>query len=248
MPATKFEFEQRFWIFGLIIFLGFGLSSIDRVNFAVALLHLIAPSIDPDSAHGNNWLRLIFALGALLIFLSAFLRTCATAYLHTEIVHDKSQHSESLVADGPYRYLRNPLYFANVPMMAGIGFLASRTGWFFIVLSTLLFGYRLILREEDGLLQTQGPSYQTYLKAVPRFWPALSPRVPAGGGHPHWGQAILGELLFWLFGVAILSFALTLNKKIMGIVFAFSFAFYFLVLPSLVKRASKSNLATPTIP
>jgi protein-S-isoprenylcysteine O-methyltransferase Ste14 len=241
MRATKFEFEQRFWIFGMIFFIGFGLAAIDRVNFAVALLRLLAPSVNPDSAQGNNYLRLIFACGALLIFLAALLRTCATAYLRTEIVHDMTQHSESLVADGPYRYLRNPLYFANVPMMAGVGFLASRTGWFFIVFSAIFFGYRLILREEDGLRQTQGASYEAYLKAVPRFWPALTPRIPSGGTQPRWGQAVLGELLFWLFGVAILTFAITLSMKIMGIVFALSFAFYFLVVPSLVKRSNKSQ-------
>ena len=238
MRATKFEFEQRFWIFGTILFFGFGLSYFDHLNFAVALLHLLAPSIDPDSDQGNTWLRCIFASAAALIFLAALLRTFATAYLRTEIVHDMSQHSESLIADGPYRFVRNPLYLANVPMMAGVAFLASRSGWFFIVISTFIFGYRLILREEDGLCKTQGESYLTYLKTVPRFWPAISPRFPAGGSQPRWGQAVVGELLFWFFGVAILTFAITLNTKIMGIVFACSFAFYFLVVPALVKRAN----------
>lgn len=31
MRATKVEFEQRFWIIGLIFGLGFGLSSVDHV-------------------------------------------------------------------------------------------------------------------------------------------------------------------------------------------------------------------------
>jgi protein-S-isoprenylcysteine O-methyltransferase Ste14 len=129
MHASKFEFEQRFWVIGALIFIAFSLGAVDHVNFAVGLLHWIAPAIDPDSARGNFYLRLIFASGALLIFLSALLRTWATAYLRTEVVHDISQHSEALVADGPYRYVRNPLYLANLPMMAGIGVMASRLGW-----------------------------------------------------------------------------------------------------------------------
>jgi protein-S-isoprenylcysteine O-methyltransferase Ste14 len=206
------------------------------VNFAVGLLRWSAPSIDPDSARGNFWLRLIFASGALLIFLSALLRTWATAYLRTEVVHDVSQHSEDLVADGPYRYVRNPLYLANLPMMAGIGVMASRLGWLFMVVSMWVFVYRLIFREEDGLRKTQGESYHAYLKAVPRFWPSLWPCVASGGGQPRWLQAIAGELIFWLFGAAVLCFAITLNIKLTGIVLAASFAFYFLVVVPLVKK------------
>jgi hypothetical protein len=99
-----------------------------------------------------------------------------------------------------------------------------------------VFVYRLILREEDGLRQTQGESYHAYLKAVPRFWPSLTPRVRSGGGQPRWGQAVAGEMIFWLFGVAVLCFAITLNIKLTGTVFAASFAFYFLVVVPLVKK------------
>src|ERR1700682_5991992 len=216
MHATKFEFEQRFWVIGALIFIAFSLGSIDHVNFAVGVMRWTAPSIDPDSARGNFWLRLIFSSRALLIFLSALLRTWATAYLRTEVVHDASQHSEALVADGPFRYVRNPLYLANLPMAAGIGVMASRLGWLFMIVGMWLFVYRLILREEDGLLQSQGEPYRAYLKAVPRFWPALTPRVPSAGGQPYWGQAIAGEMIFWLFGVAELCFAFTLNIKLTG--------------------------------
>jgi protein-S-isoprenylcysteine O-methyltransferase Ste14 len=243
MRATKFEFEQRFWVIGALIFVAFSLNSIDHVNFAVGLLHWIAPSIDPDSAQGRFWLHLIFGCGALLIFLSALLRTWATAYLRTEVVHDVSQHSEALVADGPYRYVRNPLYLANVPMMAGLGVMASRVGWLFMVVSMWVSVYRLIFREEDGLKQTQGESYLAYLKTVPRFWPSLTPRVPSGGSQPHWGQAIVGEMIFWLFGVGVLCLAITLNMKVTAIVFSASFAFYFLVVGPLVK---KRRTATPS--
>ncbi len=238
MRATKFEFEQRFWVIGLIFSVGFGLSWIDHVYFVTALLHFLAPGIPPDSTQGIFLQRLMFAAGAALLFLAAMLRTWATAYLRTEVVHDTRQHSEALVADGPFRYVRNPLYLANLPMAAGIGVMASRAGWFFLVGGIWFFVYRLILREEDGLLQTQGESYRAYLKAVPRFWPALTPRLPSGGVSPRWGQAIAAEMIFWLFGVAVLCFAFTLNIKLTGIVFASSFVFYFIAVPRLKKKAT----------
>lgn len=237
MRATKFEFEQRFWFIGLIFGLGFFLYNVDHTNFAVGLLHLVAPSIDPDSAHGNNLLRLIFGAGAMLVFLSALIRIWATSYLRTEIVHDASQHSEGLVADGPYRRVRNPLYLANLPLAAGIGTMASRAGWLFMVVGMWVFMYRLILREEDGLLRTQGEPYRAYLNAVPRFWPALMPRVPSGGGRPRWGQAFAGEIFIWLMGFAVLSFAITLNGKLMAMVFLASFAAYFIAVYLVKKRA-----------
>jgi hypothetical protein len=190
-------------------------------------------------------LRLVFAGGALLVFLAALLRTWATAYLRTEIVHDMSQHSEALVADGPYRYVRNPLYLANLPLIAGVGVLASRVGFFFMVFGMWLFVYRLILREEAGLLETQGDSYRAYLEAVPRLWPALTPRVPAAGDEPRWGQAIAGEMFIWLFGVAVLSFAITLDFMLMGIVFASSFAVYFAAVYVVKKRAGALPRAVP---
>lgn len=241
MRATKFEFEQRFWIIGFIFWLGFSHSFLDHTSFAVALLHLLTPSIDPDSAQGNMLLRLILGAGAILVFLAAALRTWATAYLRTAVVHDARQHSEALVADGPYRYVRNPLYLANLPLAAGIGVMASRVGWFFLVVAMWLFVHRLILREEDGLLQSQGESYAAYLKAVPRLWPALAPRVPSAGGQARWGQSIAGEMFVWLFGAALLCFAITLNLKLAGIVFVSSFAVYFVAVYLVKKRAATSS-------
>jgi protocatechuate 3,4-dioxygenase beta subunit len=45
MRATKFECEQRFWIFGAIFWLAFSLFFADHTNFARAILDLVAPSI-----------------------------------------------------------------------------------------------------------------------------------------------------------------------------------------------------------
>jgi hypothetical protein len=129
-------------------------------------------------------------------------------------------------------------------MVAGIGVMASRLGWLFMFVGTWVFVYRLILREEYGLLQSQGESYRAYLKAVPRFWPALAPRVASSGAQPRWGQAMGGETIFWLFGVGVLCFAFTLNIKLTWIVFGAGFAVYFIVVPLLRKRTAASSAKT----
>jgi len=236
MRASKFEFQQRFFIIGAIYAVGFSLYNFDAVSVHVALRHWFAPNLAANSVAALNFDRAVICFGALLVFLAAMLRTCASAYLRTDVVHDTAQHSEALVADGPFRYVRNPLYLANLPMAAGIGVLASRLGWLFVVVASWFFVYRLILREEGALRETQGDSYLAYCRAVPRFWPSLRPRVPSGNRLPRWGQAFAGESFIWLFGLAELCLALTLSNRLAAIVFLLGFVAHFLVIPWVTQR------------
>ncbi|HUE61568.1 MAG TPA: isoprenylcysteine carboxylmethyltransferase family protein [Chthoniobacterales bacterium] len=239
VQATKFEFEMRFWIICAIYFVGFFLSALDHVPFIVALRHLIAPSIARGSPDSDLFARIVILAGAFLVFLSAGLRTWAAAYLRTDIVHDTSQHSEALIADGPFRYTRNPLYLGNLPMAVGIGVLASRLGFVFLVAANWIFVYRLIFREEEALGQSQGESYRAYHQAVPRFWPALRPRVPSAGRQPQWGQAFAGESFVWIFGLAELSIAVSLSARVGGAVFLLAFLAYFIPLRLVRKRRAR---------
>ena len=236
MRATKFEFERRFWIISAFFFLGYFLFQTD-VGAITAVRHLLAPGILPGTPQAATFNRIMIGIGALLVFLAAALRTWGAAYLRTDVVHDRGQHSEALVADGPFRYVRNPLYFANLPMAVGLGLLASRGGWIFIIATNWFFVYRLIFREEAALRETQGEFYRAYCRAVPRFWPALTPRVPSAGRVPRWGQAFAGETFIWLFGLAELCLALTLDLRLMGVVFAIAFIAHFIVMAR-VRRAN----------
>jgi protein-S-isoprenylcysteine O-methyltransferase Ste14 len=236
--ATRFEFEKRFWIICAIYLIGFCLSAFDHVPFIVALRHLIAPSIARGEPQAIMFARIVIGAGAVLVFLAAGLRTWGAAYLRTEVVHDTAQHSEALVADGPFLYTRNPLYLANLPMAAGIGVLASRSGFIFLVLANWIFVYRLIFREEESLLKSQGESYRAYCRAVPRFWPALKPRVPSGNLRPDWGQAFVGESFVWLFGLAELLIAATLSPRIGIAAFLLGFVAHFLITRQIQKQRS----------
>lgn len=241
MRATKFEFERRVWIIFAIYFIGFFLSNFDHVGFITWVRRLLAPAIVPGSPEAESFRRIVIALGAILVFLTAALRTWAAAYLRTDIVHDSAQHSDALVADGPFRYVRNPLYLANVPMAAGIGVLASRLGFFFLVIASWLFVYRLIFREEEALRQTQGESYRAYCEAVPRFWPSLTPRVSSGNLTPRWGQALVGESFIWIFGIAELCYAITLNLKLCAMTFGLGFIAHFIMLAYLRRKVAEES-------
>lgn len=240
---------------GVIFWLGFFCYSFDRVNAGVAQLGSPIPTtstpisfsiagvnvifgpmtyemfgLTPGSSEGRLKLQVMFGIAALLVAASAMMRTWATAYLQRDVVQDSKFRTEALVADGPYRHVRNPLYFANVLMTLSMALLASRTGWLVIVVGMIVFQYRLIGREELELSRSLGERYQAYCKAVPRLWPAIRPRVPAGELKPRWKQAWLAEaFFFWGFTAAIASFAVTLNAGYAFGIFGLSIIWYLLV-------------------
>jgi protein-S-isoprenylcysteine O-methyltransferase Ste14 len=74
----------------------------------------------------------LFAFGTLMVMLGAAFRSLAEAYLHSSIVRDSVLHREQLMADGPFRHVRNPLYLGNVLFAFGLGPLASRSGFLVI--------------------------------------------------------------------------------------------------------------------
>lgn len=239
--ATDLEFRARFWFIGGIFWLGFACYSFDHQNAGIAVAQLLwRRSIDPNSMSPARPLHFVFAFAALLCILCGVIRTWAAAYLKSTVVHDHALHSEALVADGPFRYVRNPLYLGGVLLVAGCGFLASRIGWFVMTFGLLLFYYRLIFREEAALNASQGQSFRDYCAAVPRFFPALRPRVPSSGAKPRWGQAFAGEMFIWGFAAGVVAFAITLNIALCWIITAASFVGY-LVYWLISARLAKSK-------
>ena len=210
MRATAFEFRYRFFLLGLIFWVGYVFGNL--LTPGVTLGEMLANWTGHPTAAGA---RFFFAAGAFVIALASALRTWATAYLRGDIVHDMELHSHRLVADGPYRHLRNPLYLGTILMACGIGVLYNWAGWLFIVAGVTVFNLRLIGREEEALLISQGESFQAFKKAVPCLIPSLSPRLPAAGQAPHWRQAFFAESFIWAFALALGLFAITFDTRLL---------------------------------
>jgi protein-S-isoprenylcysteine O-methyltransferase Ste14 len=227
--ASDAEFRNRFWIIGAAYGVGFFLYQFDHGNVAIALAHrILGAGVNEDSAQFDHAVRAIFFFGTMLVILAALVRSWATAYLSAKVVHDADLHSERLLADGPYRHLRNPLYLGNILMATGIGLLASRIGFVVIVLANILIVLRLIAREEAGLLASRGESYFRYYKAVPALLPSLQARVPAGSGQPNWRDGFFGESFVWGFALGMAAFTITLNVAYYWVCMGAGFAVYFL--------------------
>ena len=219
MRATNGEFANRANIFGCIVSAPFALYSLDRENGAALLADWLALKLgmDPDGLA-----RVLFLLAALLLAVAALIRTWASSYLNASVVYASELKSAWLVADGPYRYVRNPLYFANILLAIGMGAMMSRSGMAVCVAVMTVFCYRLIFREEAELRASQGESYDSYCGLVPRLWPAWRPRVPSTARRPAWSAGLRAESWYWGFALAILGFAITLKLGVFYIVTAVS--------------------------
>src|SRR3989442_1970327 len=126
MKATDWEFTNRALVFGLIFAFTFPLYSLDHQNSTAALANWLAAGLRVDV---NLVAHLLFAFAALLVVVAALIRTWASSYLQADVVYAADVKTESLIADGPYRWVRNPLYLANVLMTVGVGALMSRIGF-----------------------------------------------------------------------------------------------------------------------
>ena len=173
MKATNWEFTNRALVFGLIFGFAFPLYFLDHQNSTAALANWLGARLQMDADLVAHFL---FAFAAFLLVVAALIRTWASSYLRSGVVYAPEVKAESLVVDGPYRQVRNPLYFANVLMAISMGAMMSRTGFLVAVVATLVFCYRLILREEAELQASQGEQYEGYSKA-PVALPVAAPRT-----------------------------------------------------------------------
>lgn len=233
MRATQWEFKIRALIFGLIFGLSFSLYSVDRQNAAAALANGLGRLVPVNA---NIIVRVLFALATGLLLLAALIRTWGASYLHASVVYAADVKTEVLVADGPYRYVRNPLYFGNILLALGMGALMSRVGFFVVVIAMMIFGYRLIFREEADLESSQGERYKRYQAAVPRLWPSLAPRAPSSGRQPSWAEGFRAEFWCWGIAVSVAAFAITLSILAFYVILGISLVVFWLSSSLLRKR------------
>ncbi len=225
--ASEAEFRYRFYFLAAIYFAGFAVSGFEHRPTAVWLAEKLAGSL--RAAPGRAELRVLLLVAALLAVAAAGLRTWAAAYLNSQVVHDPRLHGERLVADGPYRYLRNPLYLGGVLLALAFGAYASPLGLSLLLIGHVVFYARLIAREEEQLARTQGEDFLEYRRRIPALWPAWRPRLAASGARPAWAQAWAGEMLMWLFAAALLLTGATLNFRLLWPAVAAAFLLWFVL-------------------
>jgi protein-S-isoprenylcysteine O-methyltransferase Ste14 len=201
MKAFAVEYRQRYWVHLVIYLLAFT-TPWDRLY-------------PLDGSGSSSWLALagsvarlgwisfstatvaLLVLGIVFAVAGAWLRTWGTAYIGWGVVLDGAMHGDEVVADGPYRYVRNPLYLGTWLHTLALALLMPPSGAVFAIVMIGVVQLRLIGAEEPFLTAKLGAAYAAYCAKVRGLVPSLRPQVAGAGARPQWRPAVLGEIYFW---------------------------------------------------
>jgi len=197
MGATKIEFRLRMAIMAIVIILGFWAPWIEvwGIGRRIPLLEWLALEISRSGVLPFTVASpAVILLATLLAAESVVLRVWGTAYLGPFTVQHGRMQAGALLADGPYRFVRNPLYIGSWCVFAAMASLMPVSGALFAMVLLTVFLYRLILGEEAFLARELGQPYVEYKHAVPRLLPRLRTGVDSTGRKPQWTHAFLAEV------------------------------------------------------
>jgi protein-S-isoprenylcysteine O-methyltransferase Ste14 len=218
MNATELAFRFRSLIFALLYLLGF-LSPWERLfrGSGDDTLWLAASTLFARS----GWIGLAAATIAVTVaaliclVLGAIFRVWGTAYLGSGVMSGFALQGDQVVATGPYRYVRNPLYLGGWLLAAGASILMPPSGAAFFLVSYSIFVLILIFAEERFLSARQGDSYEQYRRRVPRLLPRIVPGNFPSPARPRWLQALLAEIYPAGFALCFAIFAWRYNARIL---------------------------------
>lgn len=115
-------------------------------------------------------------LGFALALIGEALRFWGVSICGSETRTTGAVGATNLVTDGPFGYVRNPLYVGNILIYTGIGIMSNALFPYLQIVAFLFFviQYQLIVsREEEYLTGAFGEEYGTYIRNVPRFIPRM---------------------------------------------------------------------------
>jgi protein-S-isoprenylcysteine O-methyltransferase Ste14 len=243
MGATALEFRLRMVINAAIIVLGVWAPWVPADKRMYVLEWL------PREVARAAWMPFSTAVTALLVVagvlaaLAVILRVWGTAWLGPATVTGLDMKAAAVVASGPYRYLRNPLYVGLWCMVAAIALLMQPSGAAVALMLLTVFLVRLVLGEEAFLSDRLGEPYRAYLRAVPRFLPRLRNHLPRSDARPQWVRAILSELTPIGIFVAVVAFAKTYDAYLMARIMIIGFGTS-LIARAFVPRANSASTAS----
>jgi protein-S-isoprenylcysteine O-methyltransferase Ste14 len=197
MRAGAVLFRFRMVIMAVIICLGFWAPWIQLwgAGSRIPLLEWLALEISRTGLlRFTVATSVVIICAALIAAMGAVLRIWGSAWLGHGVVLNGLMQGGSLIADGPYRYVRNPLYLGIACMIAALALLMPATGALFVLIAVPTFLFCLILVEEAFLVTKIGEPYRAYMRSVPRLLPRLRTTLTPTGSKPRWLQAVLSEI------------------------------------------------------
>ena len=197
MKPSALLFRFRMIVLATIIIIGFFAPWIQLwgVGKRISLLEWLALELSRAGLLSFTVATpVVIVCAALLAAIGAWLRIWASAYLGHGIVIGAQMQAAAVNADGPYRYVRNPLYLGMILWVAAMCVIMPATGALFVLIGVPLVALGLIAGEESFLAAKLCDPYRAYLRAVPRLFPRQRTTLQPSGNKPHWLQAVVSEI------------------------------------------------------
>ena len=124
-----------------------------------------------------DWELMYF--GGILIFLGEAIRLTSIRYAGGR-TRTRLVGAPAICSDGPYSYVRNPLYLGNIIIYIGIVIFSGGGDMFYqLLIITIIFFFLqygiIISLEEERLRELFNKEYEIYCQNVPRLFPRLKP-------------------------------------------------------------------------
>ena len=138
-------------------------------------------------------------IGLVFIAIGSAVRIWACGYLIKQ---------KQLITAGPYRFIRNPLYFGS--FLLGFGFCLMVGNTVLTILFTILFlfvYFEQVSQEQIDLIHLYDKEYEQYCRKVPGFYPRLFPVSIPRRGNFSWKQVRKNReynAIFWVLFLLLL--------------------------------------------
>ena len=147
--------------------------------------------------------KLLFFTGLAFVFLGIAVRLWSSGHI---------KKNKALATDGPYTFVRHPIYVGNITL--GFGFALASSLWWslpLLILILLIFYPQAIHQEDENLHRIFKKDWEQWHKRTRALIPSLSHYRDAQGGKWSLMQSLRqnGEpiialfLLFWLFFLSL---------------------------------------------
>jgi len=226
--------KERIRTQGMLIFLGVVLAIV--FSGRIVRWDILGPADDT-----------VEIIGFILFFLGFIFRIAARGYKQ-----ENSRQGRTLVVSGPYRYVRNPMYFGTLLIGCGVSAVILQI-WtlpvFLIVYCAIYFPQ--VAKEEKLLLQEFGEEYKNYCLQTPAYFPkviCLTQIKRCLAVKTEWiKKEQVSFILVFLFLAAIETWEdVSCNgwaeAKKEFLIFALIFAVYILVLRYLTTKGGKNDI------
>lgn len=154
--------------------------------------------------------------GLLILIFGEFIRFWALMH-SIKIPKNNLTLNDDFTANGPYSYVRNPLYIGNIIIISSLTIINGARFFSFLVAVIFLVLYNEIAKlEEENLLKVKGKDYYRYKTSVSRWLPSFYIKLSQDPKLLYFWEVLESEKSFFIKYLLVIGLAflkqLTMNQ------------------------------------